>query len=463
MTTTSSTSGSLSSVNGSQFQFSGIASGLDTTSIISQMMAVESLPQTNLKNAVTAQQAQVSALQSINATLAALSSQADSFRTGSTWTQLSATASNPAVTVTASSSATQGAITFTVGSVASAAQLGYTQAHALTDVVATPSSTLNITLANGSTTSVATGDGTLNSVISALNGLKDANGKQQLVASAVNVGSGQVQLLVSSATTGAGSISISDAGGAAFFAAVNSTAGSNASLTLGSGITAISSTNTFTSLLPGVDVTLGAGTPTGSPITVNVADNGSTRATGVSQFVSQINALFSSIQSQTAYGQVGSNGKISGGGVLAGNLDLRQVTSNLVNTIFPPDGTSLAPLGLDVDKTGNLTFDSGKFEAAYQKDPGGTQAAIQAWVKRVQSVSDGASLPASGTLSQSIQGLNTEITQENSSIADWDTRLQLKQQQLEAMYTNLETQLSQLQAQQSWLSGQLSSLSQNGG
>ena len=73
--------------------------------------------------------------------------------------------------------------------------------------------------------------------------------------------------------------------------------------------------------------------------------------------MSQINALFGTIQSQTAYGQVGSNGQVSGGGVLAGNLDLRQVTSSLVNTIFPPGGTSLAPMGLDVDKTGNLTFD----------------------------------------------------------------------------------------------------------
>lgn len=457
MTTTTPTS-SLSSANGSQFQFSGIASGLDTTSIITQLMSVESQPQTNLKNAVAAQQAQVSALQSINSALAALSTQADSFGTGSTWTQLSATASNPAVTVTATSAATQGAITFTVGSVASAAQLGFTQAHATTDVVATPSSTLNVTLADGSTTSVATGDGTLGSVITALNGLKDANGKQQLVASAVNVGGGKIQLLVSSAATGAGSISISDAGGASFFSAVTSTGGADASLTLGSGITATSSTNTFTSLLPGVTVTLGASTPTATPITVNVSDDGSTRANGVSQFVSSINSLFSTIQSQTAYGQVGSDGTVSGGGVLAGNLDLRQVTGNLVNTIFPPDGTSLASLGLDVDKTGNLTFDTGAFEAAYQADPAGTQAAIQAWVKRVQSVSDAASLPASGTLSQSIQGMNDQITQENSSIADWDTRLQLKQQQLETMYSNLETQLSQLQSQQSWLSAQLSSL-----
>ncbi|MCL2541327.1 MAG: flagellar filament capping protein FliD [Nocardioidaceae bacterium] len=456
MTTTPTSS--LSSANGSQFQFSGIVSGLDTTSIISQLMAVESQPQTNLKNAVAAQQNQVSTLQSINAALVALSSQADTFNSGSTWTQLTATSSSSAVTVAATSAAPQGSLSMTVGTLASAAQLGFTTPHALTDVVATPGSSLDVTLTDGTTASVATGDGTLSSVISALNGLKDPSGKPQLVASAVNVGGGQVQLLVSAASTGAGSLSISDAGGASFFSAVTASAGSNASLTLGAGITATSTTNTFTDLLPGVTVTLGGGTPTGQPIALNITDDGSSRANGVNQFVSSINSLFTTIQSTTAYGVVGSDGTVSGGGALPGDLDLSSVVGNLVNTIFPPGNTTMATLGLDVDKTGALTFDQSKFEAAYQADPAGTQQSIMDWVKRVQTVSDNASLPSSGTLSQSIQGMNDQIAQENSSIADWDTRLQLKQQQLETMYTNLETQLSTLQSQQSWLSSQLGSL-----
>ena len=76
--------------------FSGLASGLDTSSIISQLMSVESQPQTDLKNRVATEQTQVSALQGINTALAALASSADSFTTGSTWTQLAATSSNAA-------------------------------------------------------------------------------------------------------------------------------------------------------------------------------------------------------------------------------------------------------------------------------------------------------------------------------------------------------------------------------
>lgn len=448
--------------NGSAFQFSGISSGLDTTSIISQLMAVESRPQTALKNAVAAQQAQVSALQQLNSSLAAISTQADSFAGGSTWTQQTATANPPSVTVTATSAAAPGSLSFTVNSVANPPQLGFTDAHALTDVVATPNSSLTVTLPDGSTATVATGDGTLTSVLSALNGLKDANGNKQLNANAVSVGTGQYQLLVTGAKTGAGSISISDAGGAAFFSHVNSVAGSNATVTLGAGITASSTSNTFTNLLNGVTVTLGAGTTAGQAVTVAVTDDGSSRASAVNAFVGSLNSLFSSIQSQTAYGTVGSNGTISGGGVLAGNLDLQGITSKLTNTIYPPNGTSMSSLGLDIDRNGNLTFDQSKFSAAYQSDPTGTQQAIMDWVSRVRTVSDGASLPTTGTLSLSIKGINNQMTQENSTISDWDVRLQLKQQQLETMYTNLETSLSKMQAQQSWLSSQLSSLNSTG-
>ena len=455
MTTTPTTA---ASGNGSLFQFSGIASGLDTSSIITQLMAVESRTQTTLKNTVATQQSQVSALQSLNSTLAAISTQADSFAGGSTWTQQTATSSSSTVSVSATSAATSGSLGFTVSSVASSAQLGYGDPHALTDVVATPNSNLLVTLPDGSTKAVATGDGTLTSVVQGLNALKDANGKQLLVANAVNVGGGQSQLLVSAASTGSGSLTIADSAGAAFFSNVTSTAGSNATLTMGAGITASSTTNTFTNLLNGLTVTLGPGTTAGQAVSVAVTDDGTSRANAVNTFIGSINSLFTSIQSATAYGTVGTNGSRSGGGILAGNMDLQSVTNKLTNTIFPADGTTMATYGLDIDRNGALTFDQSKFSAAYQTDPAAAQKAIMDWVTRVRTVSDGASLPTTGSISQSIKGVNQQITQENGTIADWDTRLQLKQQQLEAMYTNLETQLSKMQAQQSWLSSQLSSL-----
>ncbi|HWU21194.1 MAG TPA: flagellar filament capping protein FliD [Nocardioides sp.] len=441
----------------SPISFSGLASGLDTTGIINQLMSIEAAPQTAIKNRVATEQTQVSALQALNSTLAAISTSSDSFRTGSTWTQLTATSSYPAVSVSATSAAQQGALSLTVNSVATAARLGFSTPAALTDVVvAPPGSSLDVGLADGSTVAVAVGDGTLASVITALNGLKDANGKALLSASAVTAGNGQVRLLVSAAQTGAGSLSIAPTAGGTLLGGATSVAGTDASIDLGAGITVTQSSNTFTSLLPGLTVTLGAGTAIGQQVQVDVADDGSSRANGVKQFVSQINDLISQVAIQTKYGTNG-----VGGGPLAGNQDLPGVVNALRMTIFPTDGTTLAAYGIDLDRDGNLTFDATKFEAAYQADPSGVQAAFtgsDGWVSRVEKAADTASLPSSGTLSAAIKSMNDQIASQNDEIAAWSDRLAVKQQSLEHIYTNLETQLSKLQAQQSWLTNALSSL-----
>jgi flagellar hook-associated protein 2 len=44
------------------------------------------------------------------------------------------------------------------------------------------------------------------------------------------------------------------------------------------------------------------------------------------------------------------------------------------------------------------------------------------------------------------------------SIADWDTRLALRQQSLTQQFTAMETALSQLNSQSSWLNGQINAL-----
>ncbi|HWU22007.1 MAG TPA: flagellar filament capping protein FliD [Nocardioides sp.] len=441
----------------SPISFSGLASGLDTTGIITQLMSIESAPQTAIKNRVATEQTQLSALQSLNSAVAAISTASNSFRTGSTWTQLTATSTYPPVTVSATSTAQQGSLSLTVNSVASVARLGFSMPAALTDVVvAPPGSSLNVGLTDGSTVSVAVGDGTLSSVITALNGLKDASGKALLSATAVSAGNGQVRLLVSATQSGAGSLSIAPTAGGTLLGGATSVAGTDASVDLGAGITVTQSSNTFTSLLPGLSLTLGPGTATGQQVQVTVADDGASRATGVKQFVSQINELMSQVATKTKYGTNG-----IGAGPLAGNQDLAGVVSALRMSIFPSDGTSLATYGLDLDRDGNLTFDAAKFQAAYQADPAGVQAAFTGsggWVTRVQAAADAASLPSSGTLSATIQSMNDQIESQNADITAWDDRLALKQQSLERIYSDLETRLSQLQAQQSWLTNALGSL-----
>lgn len=466
MATTSSVSGTTGTI-----QFSNL-SGFDSTSIISALMDEAAQPQNALKSSVAAEQNQISVLQTLNSAIAGLLTSTDGFTTGSTWTQMTATSSNNAVTVSASGGATAANIAVSVIATAKPAEIDFTSTVASPSAVIVPPNSdpsknvLDITLPDGSTKQISTGDGKLSTIVANMNALRGSDGKPLLNASAVAIGNGQYSLLVTAANTGAGTLSISDPQGNSFFAAANSisTAGRDASITVGAGLTLTSSSNTFKNVLNGVDITLSAGAATGATSQISVSDNGASRANAIKAFVAQINDVLSSIQTATSYGTISteSGGTSVGAGALAGDPTLRDISTQLVNTIFAPGNTiSLANMGLSVDRDGALTFDSDAFQAAYQADPQGVTAAFtgpDGWVKRVASVATVTSNASSGTISGMISSMKDEIAVKNDSIAQWDDRLAMKRASLEAIYTNLQTVLTNMQSQSSWLSTALSSL-----
>src|SRR5215213_3011292 len=95
----------------------GLITGLDTTTIISQLMSLERMPQTRLKTSLTAQQADVTAYQAINTKMAALQAAAEKVALADTWTKGTATSSSAAVTASAGTGSVTGSVTFSVTSV----------------------------------------------------------------------------------------------------------------------------------------------------------------------------------------------------------------------------------------------------------------------------------------------------------------------------------------------------------
>jgi len=77
---------------------SGLASGLDTASIIDQLIQVEAAGQTRLKSRVTSEQSTLKLLQNLNAKIAALATQAKDLTKAAAWTPLTATSSSDKVT-----------------------------------------------------------------------------------------------------------------------------------------------------------------------------------------------------------------------------------------------------------------------------------------------------------------------------------------------------------------------------
>jgi len=434
----------------------GLASGLDTAGIISQLMQLEAVPQTQLQSRVTTEQRQVTSLTTLNSKLASLTSTAKNLATATTWDTAIGTSSNAAVTVSVAKSASPTSFSVTVDQTALSHQLGFTGQAKLTDVVTTGSTQVRIDHLDGTTANLETGDGTLQGLIDAINNPTNATG---LRATAVRVGTDSYQLLVESIATGkAQDFDLTNTDGTALLGGHNVRAARDAQVTLGAGITATSTTNTFTDLVRGVNLTVAAGTPSNTTAAVTVSRDTAGISATVKSFVDTVNGVLDEADSLTAV-KSGSTTP----GILAGDTTVRAVRDQLLNTVYPADGTSLSVVGIQVDRTGRLTFDEAAFKAAYDKDPSGvaarfTTGATDGFGERVRKVADAASNSSTGSLTVAITGRNNGIKTLQDSIAQWDIRLQLRRDSLTRQFTALETAMSQMTSQSSWLAGQIANL-----
>lgn len=442
---------------------SGLVSGLDTASIIDQLMQLEAIPQTRLKSQQSTQKQVLAALQSLNTDVSLLGSKADALAKPEAWQTFKATSSNPLVTVSGTPTAAT-SFTVKVTTLATSAQTLYGDQTALGANVVTGAVTL--TDANGTTHPISTAGITLADLAK---GINDA--KAGVTATTVQTAPGLYQLQLSASATGKGITNISLSGVSLTAASAN--IGQNAEISIGDlGLTATSKSNTFTDLTPGVTLTLGAAAKPGDTSTITVAQDSSGVKANVKALVDQVNSLLTSIDTQTA-------GKTSttGAGILAGDVVARSLRDALAETVFGSGNTSLASVGIQTDRYGKLVFDGDAFDKAYAADPTATAAMFTSvsttdpvtgvttttdgWIARVAKVAKAASDSTIGSITTAITGRNTEIDRLGDSITDWDDRLELRRTSLQQQYTALETALSSLKSQGDWLSGQIAQLPQS--
>lgn len=434
---------------------SGLASGLDTATIVNQLMQLEAAPQNRLKTRVSDEKLVLTSLQALNKTIAGLATKAEALAKDTAWQPLTATSSNAAVGVSTTSSASPRSLTVTVTGVAATHQLGYANAAGLSDVVTGASTMVRLDRFDGSPVDIETGDGTLQGLVTAINDPANATG---LSATVVKVAEGSYRLLVESTATGAAQdFDLTAQDGSPLLGGTTVRAGSNASIDLGAGIVATSSTNTFAEVVPGTTITLGAAATNGTVSTVNIARDTSGMSAKVKDLVDSINAALGEIDVKAGAGGGGTTA-----GPLAGDGAARQLRTALLDTIRVDAGTSLAAYGIQVTRSGRLELDEAAFKAAYAADPVGTAEMFtttgDGFAARVAAVAKGASDASDGSLSAAITGRQSGIDRMEDSIDEWDRRLTLRRTALERQFVALETALSQMSSQSSWLAGQLSSL-----
>jgi len=437
---------------------SGLASGLDTASIIDQLIQVEAAGQTRLKSRVTTEQSTLKLLQNLNAKIAALATQAKDLTKAAAWTPLTATSSSDKVTVSASSGTSGGSLSVTVDTSALAHKLTYTSTAAMTDVVvpadAQGKHTITLTVA-GTPKTIDTGDGTLASLVGALNG-----GGTGVAAAAVKLDGGAYRLNVQSATTGAANtVTLTASDGSDLLGGATVVAGRDAAITIG-GDTLHSATNTFKDVVPGLDITVSAAS-VGSTVDVTVSRNTSAASTQAKALVDAVNSVLADITNQTKY-----NSTTKTAGALAGDATVREVGTSLLNSIYPGAGATIADIGIETDRYGKLVFNEEKFAEAYAADAAAVTEKLSGatgLAARIEKVANAASDKYEGSITTSITSRTTGIDRLNDSIEAWDQRLELRRASLTRQFTALETALSQMNSQSSWLSGQVASLSNSSG
>ena len=455
----------------------GLVSGMDTTSLIKQLIQAEAAPQTALKARLSATQSAASAYRTVNTTFLAITAAAEALTSSALTTSRKATSSNPAVTASAAPTAITGSsLTFTVTALASTQTIvSKTQwASPTTDVrtvePAWPIEILDSLGASKGTVDVAPG-ATLADAVTAIN---DAD--LGVRAAILKVGDSYRLQLTSETGGAAGGFVVKSATEDAVTAGsgfVQTSPGQDATLDLGGGLTATSSTNTFADLLAGVSVTVSKVDATPATLSVSTDTDGVTGK--VQTLVDAVNAALAEVKRATS-NTTGSTA------TLKGDSSLTSLAGRLLDAVSAAVGAdgSAARVGFQLTRDGKITFDKAKFTTALKDDPalasrmvsgtpaslgvdgvvggGDDVAAVSGIAGRLLAVSKAASDATTGSIVALANGKESLAKDYQSRIAAWDLRLVKRKETLTRQFTAMETALSSLKNQSTWLAGQINSL-----
>jgi flagellar hook-associated protein 2 len=436
----------------STFAVDGLASGLDTSSIISQLMQLERRPQDQLKTRLTANDAVVSAYRSVSTRLKAVQTAADALLAPAAWSARSTDVTGSSVGATAAAGSALGRIDVDVTSLATAATWTTDAAYGLDDVVFnTAQPPITVRKPDGTSVSLYPPSGTMRDVMETIN---DASGLG-VRAVAIKVGADQYRLQIISTRSG---VAGAPQGVDNLGVAVTAAAAEDATYTV-NGIPATSGDNTVTDAVSGVTLTLRQV----GVSTVDVTEAPEALADKVQALVDAMNSALSEVATRTIRDASSTRGP------LASDSAVRELTPRLLTAVTDVLGsTSAVTVGLQSTKDGQVTFDRSAFLARYEADPNAVRALVApdggtGVVHRVAAVVTSATATGTGFITSAIQGRETTRTDLQGQIDSWDERLASRQAALERQFTALETSLARLQTQQSWLAGQLDRLNANWG
>jgi flagellar hook-associated protein 2 len=427
----------------------GLATTLETESIIEKLMEVEEMPKTRLEVKEGEVKARETSLQAILTKMQELQTALQNLSSPTLWEEVQSVASSStAVTAELTGGAGAGGYQVEVSQLARAAQKTY----AFTESEA--ASTLTI---GGQTIELAAG-ATLADAVQAI------NSNHETGVAAVAVGG---NLVLSSRTTGAETTITAEGSGIAEEAA-KAKAGLDAVYTV-DGVEGSSATNVLSEAIPGVTLTISA--VTSGPTTISVtelAPSTTAIASKVSAFVSAYNSAVEMIESKLEEEKINNptTQEEANKGVLRGDAALNNLLIDMRSALSE---SGLAALGVSTGAPsasvtassnsvkGLLVFEESTLTALLTSSPAEARAAISGvdgFTTVLEPIVSQTTAPTGG-LSERISAATTESAQLREEMTALEERLTLREERLHAQFTAMETALEKSKSESEWLKSEL--------
>jgi flagellar hook-associated protein 2 len=456
------------STAGSSINITGLASGLDTNSIIEALLSAERVPITHLSHQQEKLQGQATELASMQSSMRAISFAAFEFRLGALFENSQSVTSSEPLRVSAASTggAGVGGYEVEVTQLANSAQRTFSFA---------PPAEADTFSVGGGEYKLKAG-GTAKELASEIN----ADGKGTVYAAVLN----SETIVFSSRTTGASGaefIKVSDTAGALAEKAGTAKEGRDAEFTV-DGVAGTSASNIVSDAVAGVTLTLNALTPTG-PVTITVQPPGpsvSAIEAQVQSFVTLYNTTVEAIEKQltTKPPEKPQTAEEFASGTLFGDSTLSSALNSMRQTMYEPvaglpeEMASPLDIGLSTGAPtggaatpaslqGLLKLEPAKLASAIQANPTGVKEMLQGWSKSLEEVANNVA-NAGGPLAARITSDEGQVSEIKIRIATMNEMLAVRQKALQATYAKLEGLINKNSAQASWLTQQTEGFAKSG-
>ena len=447
----------------------GIVSGLDVTSIISGLMALEELPLQRLETKLSTVESQISAMGQIKSAISSLQEAAEDISDISDlYTYKGTVADTDIASAVTTSDAVAGTYSIEVEQLATNHKL-----MSSTSVDTSAGGTLSIEI--GST---ATGSFVAKSGTSAVSVTIDANASLSEVAKAINDsdagvsatvinGENGAQLVITSEETGEiNQIKItSTISGLGFNPDDPSASGNltqsveakNAILKIDGITIADTTSNTVTDAITGVTLTL-TGTNDGDPTKLVISNDTSEVETKLQAFVDAYNTARDTMEELSQYDVEGEDtGILSGDNTVSTAMNQLRSLLSTVASGASSEYEYLSQIGVESSSDGTLSLDTDTLESVMKTDFASVAKTIAAYGTAFSTLTTDMN-DSEGLITNRIDGLNTTSDGLEESIDKQERLLEIIETRYEAQFTALETLLASLKTTESYLTSQLASL-----